>query len=115
MRRFNTYACIDWSGAQGARQKGIALAICGSGAEPPQLIDHPGGWSREAILAWLLDQVRNEADLIVGIDFSPALPCPSPTAAPISPDGRKVPTTLPRSDASSMPFAATIPISRSRA
>jgi hypothetical protein len=32
------------------------------------------GWSRQAVLDWLLDQVRAESDLLIGIDFSAALP-----------------------------------------
>ncbi len=71
-RRFSEFACIDWSGAKGERQKGIALAVIGDGA--PHLIERPGGWSRIAILDWLIEQKRCERDLMIGIDFSSALP-----------------------------------------
>jgi hypothetical protein len=38
------------------------------------LVEPPGGWSREAILDWLLGHAARESDLLIGIDFSPSLP-----------------------------------------
>ena len=74
MRRFSQFACIDWSGAQGPRQKGIALAVCGAGDAAPQLVQPAGGWSRAAVLDWLRQQAILQPDLLIGIDFSPSLP-----------------------------------------
>ncbi len=73
MRRFARFACIDWSGARTERLKGIALAECAAGSGAPWLIrPTTGHWSREAILAWLIDHA--EDDLLIGVDFSTALP-----------------------------------------
>lgn len=71
-RRFRRFACIDWSGAKGERQKGIAVAVSEGPGKTPALIER--SWSREAVLDWLLDHARRESDLLVGIDFSTALP-----------------------------------------
>jgi len=71
-RSFRRFACIDWSGAKGDRQKGIAVAISDGPGRTPRLLDRT--WSREAVLAWLRDHARRESDLLVGIDFSTALP-----------------------------------------
>ena len=74
MRRFAHFAAIDWSGAKGARQKGIALAHAALGSAAPILLAQPGGWSREGILAWLGRHAEALTDMIVGLDLSPALP-----------------------------------------
>ena len=74
MRKFSRFACIDWSGQAVARPKGLAVAICESGDAPPQLVGRANGWSRGDVLDWLIEQSRGEADLIVGLDLSPALP-----------------------------------------
>ncbi|KKC25567.1 hypothetical protein [Sphingomonas sp. SRS2] len=71
-RRFGRFACIDWSGAKGERQKGIAVAISEGIGRTPHLIER--SWSREAVLDWLLDHAAANADMLVGIDFSAALP-----------------------------------------
>ncbi|HEY0270865.1 MAG TPA: hypothetical protein VGC10_07745 [Sphingomonas sp.] len=73
MRRFTRFACIDWSGARDERLKGIAVAECAAGSDAPRLV-RPADrrWSRADILAWLLD--RADDDLLIGIDFSAALP-----------------------------------------
>ncbi|TAK17369.1 MAG: hypothetical protein EPO38_00870 [Rhizorhabdus sp.] len=71
-RRFRWFACIDWSGAKGERQKGIAIAMSEGPGTTPRLIVRR--WSRQAVLDWLLDHARRESDLLVGIDFSTALP-----------------------------------------
>jgi hypothetical protein len=70
IRRFGRYACIDWSGAAGAFQPGIAIATCEN--EGPPAIVAPRGrhWSREEVLDWLLRQ----DDCLIGIDFSASLP-----------------------------------------
>ena len=71
-RRFRRFACIDWSGAKGDRQKGIAVAVSEGPGRTPKLIERP--WSRQAVLDWLLDHARRDSDLLVGIDFSTAFP-----------------------------------------
>jgi hypothetical protein len=74
MRRFARFACIDWSGAKGPRQKGIAVAVCQRGNAAPALVPHPGGWSREGVLAWLVAHADEATDILIGIDFSTSLP-----------------------------------------
>ncbi|WP_137752191.1 hypothetical protein [Sphingopyxis sp. L1A2A] len=71
MRRFAYFAAIDWSGARGPRQRGIALAVA-SGTGAPEL-QRPGHvWSRAEILAWLQDVAASGTDMLVGFDFSAA-------------------------------------------
>lgn len=74
MRRFANFVCIDWSGAAAARPKGMAVARCAAGDAAPVLLRPGRGWSREAIVARLLAQADVRADVLIGIDFSPALP-----------------------------------------
>lgn len=87
--RFRHFLAIDWSGAKGARQKGIALAIADAAGGPPVLVRH--GWSRADVLAVLRDDLP--ADTLVGLDLGIALPfadcgayfpgwAPSPRDAP---------------------------------
>ena len=71
MRRFTHFAAIDWSGARGARQRGIALAVA-SGADAPALVRPGHIWSRAEILAWLQDVAASDADMLIGFDFSGA-------------------------------------------
>ncbi|KQM65046.1 hypothetical protein ASE75_08340 [Sphingomonas sp. Leaf17] len=71
--RFRRFAAIDWSGARGARHKGIALATCDSGTAAPTLVDPPDSvWSRTQILDWLL--AHRDEPMIVGFDFSFSAP-----------------------------------------
>lgn len=74
IRRFDRFACLDWSGQAVACPPGIALAECGPGTDAPRLLRPPGGWSRPAVLAWLCAHADAGTNLLVGIDFSPALP-----------------------------------------
>lgn len=69
MRRFSHFAAIDWSGARGPRQRGIALAVA-SGAAAPELVRPGHIWSRAEILAWLQDIAASAADMLIGFDFS---------------------------------------------
>jgi hypothetical protein len=70
--RFRHFAAVDWSGAVGPRQPGIALALSGLGDDAPALI-HPGHiWSRQDVLDWLLDDLPDNT--LVGMDLSPAFP-----------------------------------------
>ncbi|GGB35658.1 hypothetical protein GCM10011380_26280 [Sphingomonas metalli] len=73
MRRFARFACFDWSGAAVLRPPGIALAIIDR-AGPPRMIEPPGGWSRMGALDWLREAAAAGEDMLIGIDFSPALP-----------------------------------------
>ena len=68
MRR---YAAIDWSGAAGPRQKGIAIAVCDAGEATPEIVRPGHVWSRLEVLGWL---AALEGDWLVGLDLSPSLP-----------------------------------------
>ena len=70
--RFGHFAAIDWSGAVGPRQSGIAVAICARGAAAPTLVTAEGGWSRTAALDWLANAMP--PDTLVGLDLGPSLP-----------------------------------------
>ncbi len=66
--RFSTFVAIDWSGAVGPRQPGIAVAICGAGDDAPTLVRPGHIWSRTDVLEWLLNDLPTEA--LVGLDLS---------------------------------------------
>ncbi len=70
--RFHHFAAIDWSGAVGPRQPGIAVAICARGTAAPTLIAAEAGWSRTAALDWLTNAMP--PDTLVGLDLGPSLP-----------------------------------------
>ncbi len=70
MRRFDHFVAIDWSGARGARQKGIALAIADAAGGPPVLVRHR--WSRGEVLGVLRDTLP--PGTLVGLDLGIALP-----------------------------------------
>ena len=72
MARLQHFAAIDWSGAVGPRQPGIALAICALGDAAPTLVRPGHIWSRQDVLDWLLNDLRD--DTLVGMDLSPAFP-----------------------------------------
>lgn len=71
MRRFTHFAALDWSGARGERQRGIALAVA-SGTAAPELVRPGHIWSRAEILAWLEDVAASGMDMLIGFDFSAA-------------------------------------------
>lgn len=71
-RHFGRFACIDWSGAKGERQRGIAVAVSDGPGRTPKLIER--AWSRPAVLDWLIGHARRRSDLLIGFDFSAALP-----------------------------------------
>lgn len=71
-RRFTRFAAIDWSGQAVARPKGLAVAEVGDGG--PVLVEREGGWSRDAVLDWLAELTAARADVLIGLDLSPALP-----------------------------------------
>ncbi|MET0371248.1 MAG: hypothetical protein ABW039_07710 [Sphingobium sp.] len=73
-RRFERFVAIDWSGAKGARHKGIAVALCEPGHAVPRQIPAPHGiWSRTAVADWLVAAAA-EAPTLFGFDFSFAPP-----------------------------------------
>lgn len=75
-RAFGRFACIDWSGARGERLPGIAVAECEGGDGAPRIVLPPGGrfWSRMDAFGWLAAHAMAGADIMIGIDFSPAFP-----------------------------------------
>ena len=70
MPRFRHFLAIDWSGAKGAQQKGIALALADAAGGPPVLVEHR--WSREDVLSILRSELPE--DTLVGLDLGIALP-----------------------------------------
>ena len=70
MSRFQHFLAIDWSGAKGARQKGIALALADAEGGPPVLARR--AWSRDDVLSVLSDDLPS--DTLVGLDLGIALP-----------------------------------------
>ncbi|MGB3739071.1 MAG: hypothetical protein WA948_06930 [Pontixanthobacter sp.] len=72
MRTFEWFCAIDWSGAKGKRQKGIAVAISHMSGGAPVLVERHMPWSRAEVLAILRDGLP--ADTLVGMDLGIALP-----------------------------------------
>lgn len=70
--RFGHFVGIDWSGAAGERQRGIAVAICARGHAPPTLVRPGHVWSRAEVLHWLTHDLPDDA--IVGLDLGASLP-----------------------------------------
>jgi len=70
--RFRQFAAIDWSGAVGPRQRGIAVAICGAGDDAPTLVRPSHIWSRTEVRDWIADEMP--AGTLVGLDLGPSLP-----------------------------------------
>jgi hypothetical protein len=70
LTRFTRFAAIDWSGAAGPRQKGIAVAATQAGDAAPLLVRPGHVWSRREVLDWML---ALEGDWLVGLDLSPSL------------------------------------------
>lgn len=73
MTRFTHFLGVDWSGAKGARQKGIALAMARADGGPPVLgtPPDPKGWARSDVLALLGDL---PGPTLVGLDLGISLP-----------------------------------------
>ena len=68
MARFGHFVAIDWSGAVGLRQLGIAVAMCGVGDDAPWLVRPGHIWSRTDVFDWLLRDLPPET--LVGLDLS---------------------------------------------
>ncbi|MDX3911522.1 MAG: hypothetical protein QHC67_17195 [Sphingobium sp.] len=71
---FDQFAVIDWSGQAVERPAGLALAQASAGKEAPVLLRPERGWSREAILHWLIDHAAKRTRILIGLDLSPAFP-----------------------------------------
>lgn len=73
MNRFTRFLAVDWSGAKGARQKGIALGLALADGGAPVLVTPPDpkGWARAEVLA-LLSSL--EEPTLVGLDLGIGLP-----------------------------------------
>lgn len=73
MTRFARFLAVDWSGAKGPRQKGIALALAHAEGRPPALLPPPDpkGWARTDVLAMLRALT---APTLVGLDLGISLP-----------------------------------------
>ena len=72
MNRFGHFAAIDWSGAAGERQRGIAVALCRPGDDAPELVRPGHVWSRADVLHWLSRELPPET--LVGMDLGISLP-----------------------------------------
>jgi hypothetical protein len=72
MMRFSHFVAIDWSGAVGLRQRGIAVAMCGGGSAAPELVRPGHVWSRLEVLDWLLRAMPEGT--LVGLDLGASLP-----------------------------------------
>ena len=70
--RFQHFVAIDWSGAKGPRQKGIAIALCKLDGGAPTLVRTGHRWSRAEVLEWLLTELPT--DCLIGLDLSPGFP-----------------------------------------
>jgi hypothetical protein len=72
--RFSHFLAIDWSGAAGERQPGIALGLCSYDGNAPHLLAPPDHrrWSREAVLDYLLTALL--PNTLVGMDLGLSLP-----------------------------------------
>lgn len=73
MTRFAQFLAVDWSGAKGPRQKGIAVALAQAGGGAPVLLapPDPRGWARAEVLALLAGL---EVPTLVGLDLGISLP-----------------------------------------
>ncbi len=73
MTRFTHFLGVDWSGAKGPRQKGIAVAMARADGGAPVLLPPPDpkGWARAEVLALLLDL---PGATLVGLDLGISLP-----------------------------------------
>jgi len=73
MTRFTRFLAVDWSGAKGARQKGIALAVALAEGGAPVLVapPDPKGWARTEVLGLLAGL---DAPTLVGLDLGIGLP-----------------------------------------
>lgn len=93
MPDFAHFIAIDWSGAVGARQPGIAVAVCKPGTAAPALARPGQVWSRDDVLDWLTNHLPDNS--IIGLDLGASLAfadCDAffPGWAESPPDARKL-------------------------
>ena len=74
---FTHFAAVDWSGAVGPRQPGIAVAVCSQGEAAPTLVEPSESvsgqvWSRAGVLDWLCERLPTAT--LVGLDLGISLP-----------------------------------------
>jgi hypothetical protein len=71
---FDSFLGIDWSGAKGARLKGLQVAECrAADCAAPVLLDGPqrgGLWRRRDVLELLAGRVATGERVLAGIDFA---------------------------------------------
>jgi len=72
--RFTRFAAVDWSGAKGARHKGIAVAVAEAGDAAPRLLRRAKPWSRSEVLVWVMRTAAGPHPTLIGFDFSFAPP-----------------------------------------
>src|SRR5262245_12470747 len=74
MTAFARFVAIDWSGAKGARQAGIQVAVAQAGNRDCRLVQPPrgGNWSRSEILDYIVG--LDDRPTVVGIDFAFSVP-----------------------------------------
>jgi hypothetical protein len=72
LSRFRHFAAIDWSGAAGERQRGIAVALCAGGDDAPQPVRPGHIWSRADVCDWLARDLP--PDTLIGMDLGISLP-----------------------------------------
>lgn len=72
MARFTHFLAIDWSGAKGEKQKGIALALTDGSDRAPALQTRDKGWSRSDVQALIANDLPR--DTLVGLDLGISLP-----------------------------------------
>lgn len=78
---FTRFVGIDWSGANGRWQAGIAVAVADAGASRPKLMPGPGPdgrWSRAEVAAFIVEEAAR-APTLFGLDFA--------FGFPLNPDG----------------------------
>ncbi len=76
---FTHFIGIDWSGAKGMRQKGIAVAICEIGNAAPAIVPPPSGhtyWSRQDVIEWIESGcgLTGNYKVLIGIDAAYGMP-----------------------------------------
>ncbi|MEB3415758.1 hypothetical protein VCJ71_06740 [Alteriqipengyuania sp. WL0013] len=72
MREFDNFVAIDWSGAKGPTQSGIAIAVCSADGGQPVLVERGQRWSRDEVLTVLRDDLPENS--LVGLDLGIGLP-----------------------------------------
>lgn len=79
MQPFSHFVGIDWSGAKGKRHAGLAVAVCATGEQAPNVVAPPSGgknWSRAEIGDWIAGGMGlpQNSRALVGIDSAFSLP-----------------------------------------